>query len=152
MELMQPENNEVLRYLSRGKEPRDTPVLAPWNSVKNPYYNCGSHPEIVERLWDQIGKSLPANCRGLIYGCPTLTHPGTGVILAIGIGTQYGLRLPTSLVPKAIRLGAKTHTTWSGGSRMDIQRLLGENWVFGAWLADELDWCGKAYETFGPKA
>jgi hypothetical protein len=43
--------------------------------------------------------------------------------------------------------GAKTCTKFSTGD-MDIRRTLGEEWVFGAWLPDELVWSKKSYETF----
>ena len=146
MNLAQPQNEKVLRYLARAK--RDVPEYAAWDSVQNPYYRCGCHPEIVERIWDQIGKALPGDCRCLITGIPALAHPASGVILAIGIGTQYGLRLPPASTGDAINAGAKTTTKWSGGNVMDINRELGDDWIFGAWLENEIAWCKTAYAMF----
>ena len=146
MNLICPANAKVLGYLSRPRP--DTPVLAPHDSIANPYYRCGCHPEIVERLWDQLGAALPADARALVHGIPALVHPVSGVILAIGLGTQYGLRLPAALGATARAAGAKTTTTWSGGSVLDIQHSLGSDWVFGAWLGGELDWCRLAFAAF----
>jgi hypothetical protein len=147
MDIAHPENANVLRYLSRGKP--TAAAHAPWDSVEDAYYGCGCHPEIVERVWDQIGAALPSDCRCLVHGTPALVHPKARVILAIGIGTKYGLRLPGTLATEATKMGAKTYTVWSLGlGDMDIRRDLGEDWVFGAWLADELSWCRRVYESF----
>lgn len=150
MHLALPKNSTVLSYLSRGR--RDAPVFAAHDAVQDPYWKCGSHPEIVERLWDQIGASLPEDCRCLVHGTPALVHPKARVIFGIGIGTQYGLLLPGSLSTEATRAGAKTVTTWSGGGDMDIRRELGDDWIFGHWLAEELSWCKTAYEMLGDAA
>jgi len=155
MEIIQPKNTKVLRHLKRDgklgcmalKRP-DAPAFALWNSVPDAYRQCGCHPEIVARLWDQIGAALPEDCRGLVYSNPALTHPESGVIFAVGLGTWYGLRLPGSLTAEAIKAGAKTETRWSDGNSMDIQLDFGEEWVFGGWLPNELTWCRSVYETF----
>lgn len=155
MEILQPKNTKVLNHLKRDgrlgymacKKP-DAPVFALWNSAPDPYRQCGCHPEIVEKLWDQIGAALPADCRGLVYSNPGLIHHKSGVILAIGLGTWYGLRLPGLLMAEAIKAGAKTQTKWSDGNSMDIQVDFGGDWVFGAWLPNELIWCKRAYEMF----
>ncbi|MDX2227144.1 MAG: hypothetical protein SFY92_08675 [Verrucomicrobiae bacterium] len=122
------------------------PAFAAWNSVPDPYYGCGCHPDIVERLWDRIGPALPKNGRCLIHGTPALAHPKSGVILALGIGTQYGLRLTTSLADEAIRAGAKKENIWSDGSRMNIQDTLGNDWFFGCWSSNESAWCRTVYD------
>lgn len=145
MNLVRPENAKVLLHLSRGRP--DALPFAPHDSVENAYYLCGCHPDIVERVWDQIGETLPADCRCLVHGTPALVHSTSGIILAIGIGTQYGLRLPGLLATEATKAGAKTYTTWAGGGGMDAQRDLGDDWVFGAWLKDELSWCRQVYEN-----
>jgi hypothetical protein len=152
MEITQQLNIGILNYLTHEgdymyrKRP-DVPIFAGWNSVADPYRQCGCHPDIVDRLWDQIGAVLPADCRGLVYCNPALVHSKSGVIFGIGLGTWYGLRLPDSLGSEAIMAGAKTCAQFGTGY-MDIRRTLGDGWVFGAWLPDELIWCKKSYETF----
>jgi len=150
MNIAHPQNTKGVSYLSRGKP--NTSAFALPSKVPDPYYDCGCHPEIVARLWDQIGSVLPADCRCMIHGTPALAHSRSGVILAIGIGTQYGLRLAGPLAIEAVRAGAETITTWSNGSKMDARRELGEDWVFGAWLSNELIWCKAVYEIFDQPA
>ena len=150
MDIAQPRNAKVLIYLSHGHP--DAPQIAAHDTVHDPYYRCGCHPDIVARLWDQIGAALPADCRCLVHGTPALVHPKNGVILAVGVGTQYGLLLPNSFATEAITAGAKTCVTWSTSGSMDIRRAFGEDWVFGAWIANELTWCKTVYEMFGHAA
>jgi hypothetical protein len=151
MDMTQKLNVHVLEYLTREggyvklKRP-DAPIFAHWNSVKDPYRLCGTHPDVVHRLWDEIGPALPTDCRGLVYEIPALVHAKSSVILALGLGTGYGLRLPGELKELAISAGAKTIAQWSTGRTTDIRLILGDEWVFGAWLPDELIWCKKAYE------
>src|SRR5271165_3552638 len=97
-------NKKVLNYL-RSIKPR-AQVFATWNSVKNAYVSCGCHPDIVEWLWDTVNATLPGDCRCLIYGCPALVCPESGVIFAVAMGMQHGLRVPTMLHPEAIAAGA----------------------------------------------
>ena len=146
MDIKQPHNEQVLRYLSRRKDVE--PEVTPREDVMRAYDRCGSHPDVVARIWDEIGSMLPPQSLCLVYGTPAIIHVQTGVILAIAIGTQYVLRLPGGLAAEAITVGAKTRTVWAGGSEMDTRRDLGEDWVFGAWLREELGWCTKAYEMF----
>jgi hypothetical protein len=124
------------------------PVLAPVDAVPDPFTQCGCHPDVVSRLWNGIGSALPQDCRALVYHNPSLVHVKSGVILGIGLGTWYGLRLPGDLAIGAARAGAKTCAKFSTGTDMDIRRVLGDDWVFGEWLSEEPNWCQLAYEAF----
>jgi hypothetical protein len=151
--IARPENIKVIAHLTRAggyfaSKSHDSPAFAAWDSVPNPYSGCGCHPDIVEYLWDKIGKSLSADCRGLVYGTPALVQPKSGVILALGKGTRYNLHLPGSIGAEAIKKGAKTQVKWSTGDFTDIQKEYGEDWFFGTFLPDELIWCKQAYEMF----
>jgi hypothetical protein len=154
MDVTQQLNLHVLNHLTREgeymcrKNP-GAPVFAPWDSMPDPYRLCGCHPEIVGRLWDQIGPVLPEDCRGLVHSNPALVHPKSGVILAVGLGSWYGLRLPGLFVSEAIEAGAKTCTKFSTGE-MDIRRSLGHDWVFGGFCPSELTWSKRAFEFFTP--
>jgi hypothetical protein len=121
------------------------PIAAP-SKHADPYEGAGSHPDIVERLWDRLGRALPIDGRALVYGAPALVHPAAGVILALAYGTQYALRVPEALVATAIERGCKTQHTWSSGMRTVIADVLGPGWVFGAWLDEELAWLASAYK------
>jgi hypothetical protein len=153
MDVERQENTNILDYLLREdsfmyRQKLDAPFFALWNCVPDPYMRCGCHPEIVERLWDQIGPALPKDCRGIVCLTPALVHPQTGIILALAMGTEYVLRLPGTLGADAISKGARTVAKWSTGATTDIRRTFGDDWVFGAWLKDELTWCNRAYEMF----
>jgi hypothetical protein len=146
MEISIPANESALGYLKR-RNPQAL-VLAGAESSPNPYYNLGSHPDIVERIWDRLGMDLPEDCRWIVCGTPALVQPATGILFAFGLGTQYVLRLPGGLAEEAVRLGLKTVTQWAGGRTTDLRRELGEDWVFGGFLDDETGWLQKAYDTY----
>jgi hypothetical protein len=143
MDLAHPANDGVRRYL--GRHERERPALAAPASVADPYYNCGCHPDIVEWLWDKIAPALPGQCRFLVFGTPALVHPPSGLVFALGLGTQYGLRLADPLLAEAIRRGARTQNRWSSGEVMDITQDLGPDWCFGAWAREEAEWCRTAW-------
>ena len=113
---------------------------------KNGYMNCGCHPEIVERVWDQIGPAMPVNCRCMLYGTPALVAPQSGIVLAVAWGTKYILHLRDETVPLAVKAGAKTMTKWTFGGYMDLTKEFGMNWVFGCWSKEEPEWCRAMYE------
>ena len=145
------QNAKVLAHLNRGWP--GGPLFA-WRractGTRNPYMDAGCHPDIVERIWDQIGAVLPSDCRSLVHGVPSLTHPVSGAILAIGMGTAYGLRLAEAGLSAALAAGAKTATNWgAGGGSTDIQMTCGPDWVFGGWATAELEWCRDAFAAFG---
>ncbi|MFC1817139.1 hypothetical protein ACFL0M_14660 [Thermodesulfobacteriota bacterium] len=58
------------------------PMVSP-DKHSDPYMEAGSHPEIVERVWDALGSSLPVDCRAIVYSAPAL------VLLAILLYDQY---------------------------------------------------------------
>jgi hypothetical protein len=141
MDIARPQNTKVLGYLSR--EQCAVPAFAPRSD-----YKSGCHPDILDRLWYDLNSALPVDCRCLIYGTPALTHPKSAVILALGFGSLYGLRLPDCLAAEATKAGAKTSITSNGGVTWDIRDDLGDDWVFGAWLPNELIWFKAVYEMF----
>lgn len=142
-----PLNRGVLEYLGRG-EKQGVRLIARPESARDPYMEQGSHPDVVQRVWDEIGAILPRECRRLVYGTPALIHDRTGIVLAICNGTQYNLRLNESNLREALSMGARTKILWSTGSEIDSFEVLGDDWVFGAYLKEELQWCQNTYETF----
>lgn len=143
-----PANAGVLRYrrASRG----ESPIIAAPDSVLAPYERLGSHPDIVERLWDALGAALPRDCRCIVLGTPALVHPETGIVLAVALGTQYGLRLAPDALGDARQAGAKTITRWSDGAGFDIAAAFGPDWILGGWLPQEAAWCRRAYDASYP--
>ena len=142
-------NKKPLEYLMRGMKKKNNPIIAKWNSVPDPYMGQGSHPDVVERVWDVIGESLPRDCRCLIYGTPALVHPESGILLAFCNGTTYCIRLNEELFDEALKAGAKTYQKWSYGGDMDTLRELETYWIFGLWSKRETEWCHVIYEKLG---
>ena len=86
-------NNPANRALRRHRESWGqgqaiSPLAFP-DEVTQPYYSLGTHPDLVERLWDELGKVLPVDCRAVFYGSPALLHPETGTVFGFAGGTQY---------------------------------------------------------------
>ena len=110
--LSSPANIGIVSYLeAMARSPRSVSAAqacasASPESVTNPYYDLGTHPELVERLWDRLTVKLPADCRWIVYGAPALVRPSSGIVFAFAGGTQtYALRLPTREREAALRAG-----------------------------------------------
>lgn len=126
-------------------------MIAPPDSVSDPYMNCGSHPDVVERVWDQLGSVLPKEARCLLGGTPALVLPISGVVAAVCFGTQYCVRIPPGSLVEARATGATTVQRWTTGGQTDIQQEFGADWVFGSYSAQEPVWCELvALEYDGP--
>ncbi|MGA2033266.1 MAG: hypothetical protein ABSG68_13490, partial [Thermoguttaceae bacterium] len=96
------------------------PCIRPVESPRDPYWNLGSHPEAVERVWDQLGSTLPEDCRCIVYGTPGLVAPRSGILIAKAFGTAYVLRVPRGIVAEATQAGCETKKTW-GQNRMALR-------------------------------
>jgi hypothetical protein len=139
-----PANAGIIRSLCK----KQTPVVALPQSVEDPYYYCGSHPEIVERVWDELNTALSADCRCILWGRPALVHPVSGVALALCYGTHYCLRLPDGVLEEALQSRCYSTTDWPRGGGTNIQERLGPDWIFGAWATQEPEWCRAVYDHF----
>ncbi len=150
MHLSCPANREVLAYL--GRKGGQSPSAAergdcPPHEVADPYRKLGAHPDLVERLWDELGGALPRPCRWVARGTPALAHPDSGVLFGFAGGTVYALRLPPAELADAIAAGAVQVRRFPAypalgvaASSLDL-RDLGPGWVFGSWHAREPAWC-----------
>src|SRR4051794_25996181 len=123
--LRQPANAGVIAWLEQHGGEDDDRAPAPERD-----YLAAGHPDIVERVWDQLGKPLPMEARRVIFGRAALVHPETRIIVALAIGTQYALRLPAR-VPATVRDTLRTATTWSNGRRLSVRDAFGPDWIFG---------------------
>lgn len=120
----------------------DRPVVASVQTVADPYYRLGTHPDLVERLWDQLTGALPVDCRVALFGSPALIEPHTATVFAFAGGTHtYALRLPTRERDEAIRAGATRVRRYPNGDTLDLDAF-GPAWVFGGWFRDEPKWHG----------
>jgi uncharacterized protein YggU (UPF0235/DUF167 family) len=131
-------NRAVVEFLS--------PLLPP---VQDPYMEAGCHPETVERIWDQLGRALPRDCRALLGRRPVLAHGLTGAVLAFAYGTAYAVVVPENRQAIAAALGLRPVRRWSSGQVTDLAAEIGEGWRFGAWHDEEYDWCREAYGEAG---
>jgi hypothetical protein len=138
-----PQNHDVVAFLSRRRE---APALvAASDSSVDPYVQLGSHPDAVERVWDQLGGPFGKDACQIVHGTPSLVHPTTGIIIAVSLGTAYALRLPQELRAEAEEAGLATRIRWSDGRTTDLEVEIGAGWYFGRWHERELEWMRIAY-------
>ena len=127
------------------------PISAPGDHP-DPYYEAGSHPDIVGRVWDALGSTLQVDCRALVYHSPALVHPGAGVVFALAYGTRYAIRVPDDSIRAALAAGCSIENTWTGGATTNIEDDSGRGWVFGFWAEEERQWLAETYTGLGANA
>lgn len=139
-----PGNRQALSRL-REQAPEERP-LVPAAEAVDPYHEAGTHPDVVEWVWDRLGNGLPPEGRCLVYGRPCLVQPVSGVLLAIGYGTQYLVRLLEADVPSALAAGCVRVHRW-GGSAPDTNASeeFGPDWVFGSFSDRMRPWLHATY-------
>ena len=150
---LHPANAGVLAYLSDPARlarsvsvVRDRAECRP-EDVADPYMTLGAHPDLVTRLWSDLGGSLPVDCRVVAYGMPALVRPDSGVIIGIAGGTQmYALRLHEGGAVEARTAGLGVMFRYPAVSPVRSEDIVvdattfGETWVFGRWHAAEPRW------------
>lgn len=125
------------------------PILERAAELAPPWLGLGVHPDLVDRLWKEITRALPADCRAVFLGVPVLIHPETGVVFGLAEGTHaYALRLPPREHAEALAAGAPRVHAYPSGPAFDLAEL-GPEWVFGRWRAEEERWCAAAYAFAG---
>ena len=142
--------NAGLRRYRESRQPRPTiGELAFPEDVEQPYVSLGTHPDLVARLWDELGSVLPVDCRAIFYGTPALIRPDTGTVFGFAGGTHtYALRLPEPERLEAERAGASRVTDYPRAPSFDL-RDVGPDWIFCRWFAGEDAWCRAAYDHAG---
>lgn len=148
--LDRPENAGALQYLAHGRAADEATFGPPPADVDR--LHLGTHPDVVDWLWDTLNGALPADCRWLIFDGPALVHPSTGLVLATGIGTQYALRLLPDDVATVIASGGElVHHFRTVGTTLDLAAAFGPNWVFGARDGREAEWLRASYDLSAPR-
>ncbi len=142
-------NAGVIAYLNRPyiqAAPSASPAgVDPWQ--------LGTHPDLVEIVWEQLPSQLPENCQWLIYGRPALVHPQSGIIFGMATGTSVlALRLPQSDRREVSRVEAQV-VQYHDGSHLRADDL-GDDWAFLPFKIErrEQQWCVNAYEYAGSLA
>ena len=114
--------------------------------VKDPYLTLGTHPDLVTRLWNELGVSLPSDCRVIAYGMPALARPDSGVIIGVAGGTQmYALRLDAEGFAAARSAGLAVVFRYPAVRNVRSEHIVdattfGDTWVFGRWHVEEPAW------------
>jgi hypothetical protein len=146
--LDRPENAGVLDYLGPGRGLAHLPVGQTPAGVDR--WHLGTHPDVVERLWDVLDAALPEHGSCLIYGSPALVQAASGIVLTVGLGTEYALRLLPADRATAIEAGAEVvHTFRTSGGTLDLSTAFGPDWVFGRFDDREPRWLAAAWQGLG---
>ncbi len=141
----QPLNDPLLAYLApRGATADDREPHADGRD----YLEAGSHPDVVDRVWNQLGRPLPFECRRVVGGTPALVQPSTKVILAAALGTMYVMRLPPSVLRAGIPPNVRTDAYYVDTKRLNVRERFGAAWIFGDFVPVELDWCARAFDEY----
>ena len=139
-----PENAGPLRYLAHGRSAAEATFGPPPSGMDR--FHLGTHPDVVDRLWDALNDALPSDCRWLVFDGPALVQSTTGIMLAAGIGTQYALRLLPDHVAAAVEAGAAlVHRFRTVGTTLDLPATFGPEWVFGRFDDRETGWLLASY-------
>jgi hypothetical protein len=121
------------------------PLSQSLEDVDDPYYGLGTHPDIVTRLWS-LDELLPQRCRWVYWGKPSLVHPKTGVVFAVGFGTiGLVMRLPPKILREAQADQAPAVISGNPGQTFDIGPA-GPEWHFVPYSAPAAVWCLAAYD------
>jgi hypothetical protein len=145
-----PLNAGLRHYCEPRHSPARIPALAFPDEVPNAYLTLGTHPDLIARLWDELGKVLPLDCRAVFFGSPVLLHPGSGVVFAFAGGTHaYALRLPEPERSEALQAGAPRVHHYPGNQPALDLAPIGAEWLFGRWYDAEERWCAAAYASAG---
>jgi len=133
-----PVNELVFAYL-------DPVGPSPPGRERDPYYETGHHPDIVERVWRDLGAELPETARCRVNGNPVLAHRTSGAVVAFPRGTSYAL-----WVPPRQRAGCDlvTRHTWGNGTTTDLTAVVGDGWYWGRFDVREPGWCAAAYDSW----
>jgi len=136
---------KTMQTIARGPIAPDPPVSQSLDAVADPWYGLGTHPDIIEALWD-MDDSLPQRCRWVFWGGPSLVHPETGVVFGIGVGTiGIVFRLPPHVIASADPQLARVVQKFNRAPTLDIAPA-GPEWRLITHVAPRALWCRAAYD------
>ena len=141
-----PANQPVLMSLEASA--REDRPLTPAAEAIDPYYEAGCHPEVVGWMWERLSKKLPPESRCLVYGTPCIVQPTSGILLAVGMGTSYVIRLLPEFLPAAAEIGCTPRHSWGDGKVTDLGVEYGDGWVFGSYSRESVEWCRATFHHF----
>jgi len=141
-----PANQPVLTSLEASA--REDRPLTPAAEAIDPYYEAGCHPEVVGWMWERLSKKLPPESRCLVYGTPCIVQPTSGILLVVGMGTSYVIRLLPEFLSAAAEIGCTPRHTWGDGKITDLGVEYGDGWVFGSYSRESVEWCRATFHYF----
>lgn len=147
MNIHLPANEQALQYLTRRLRGEIVPEVRVPREGQRDYWESGAHPDIVERLWDQLGKNLPSTWRQVVLGAPALLNPNSGLLIAVAIGTNYVLRLLPNRLSEALATGARTKTVFTKNHELDVTKEFGPDWIIGQWSSVEEVGCLEFFQS-----
>lgn len=139
-----PVNAKVLAVL-RANAPK-APMESPVETADT--WQLGTHPDLVEYLWQTLAETLPKPCARVAYAQPVLAHPATSTIFAFAGGTgTLAMRLPKDALDAA-QCVLGFGKTLSYPSVVLLASELGPHWAYVAPFGpDALRWCKDAYDA-----
>jgi hypothetical protein len=151
MNVRRSENSGLIHYLETTNERPGIPdARLPDQKESREFRVYGTHPEIAERVWAQLGASLPVESRQIVLGRPALLSVASGIVFAIALGTSYAIQIPRRV--KSLRAGLPVEIKWSDGPPLDVQKAFGPDWIVGDWSEHEPEWCVAAHRHFDETA
>lgn len=147
-----PGNALAVKHFQKKNELGFPACMLPLESPRDPYLHLGSHPDIVDFLWNKLAAVLPVDCRCIVFGTPGLVSQRSGLLLAQAYGTRYIMRIPDSKISQAATLGMETCMKWSGGMTTDLKDEYGVDWIFGRGWPQEPQWLLEVFESTAGQA
>lgn len=145
--LSNPANQGILACLKHLTRNWKGPMSCHPSKTHDPYYQLGTHPDLVQRLWDTLTVALPADCRWVLHSRPVLVHPETGTVFAFATGSQtYAFRIPLDHRPPPELADVIYTHEYPGGNVLDLSDF-DASWFFAGHLKDEENLCLVAYES-----
>jgi hypothetical protein len=147
-----PRNAGAIAFFMPGvMQAGEPPLSQSLDEVTDPIYGLGTHPDIIEIMW-KLDDTLPERCRWVFWGRPSLVHPETGVVFAVGMGTVgFVMRLPDEVLQGADQSQADVTVSFNPDHRYDIGPA-GPEWRFTFMPAPRVAWCQAAYDFAGTSA
>ena len=137
---------DCLRHLGRHWK---GPLSYHASDTHDPYYQLGTHPDLVEMLWDKFPARIPIDPRWILHGKPVLVHPATSIIFAFATGTHtYAFRIPAELRESAKATHASQHYRYPDGNVLDLTQY-NADWIFGGNIHNEEELCLTGFQAAG---
>jgi hypothetical protein len=139
---------KAMQRLMHDPASSDPPLSQSLDEVADPWFGLGTHPDIISKMW-KMDDALPQKCRWVFCSRPSLVHPDTGVVFAVGFGTiGIVLRLSSEAIEAA---GSQLSTVFRRGKQLRACDIgpAGQEWRFILPSAPAAQWCRAAYDFAG---